>query len=396
MTKIETGTEQRVGRNTVFVVRNLALGGIPRVVIELSAAWSRLVPEDKVHLVLLDDSKRHYDAPENVQEHDMTHLLNDLLGKLVRAGNRFVPNLFSKLTMGRNSRALTAWAKNLEQQNGLPVDLVICGYGAISALEPCKLPNAICIAHNLYAAMLQERTGKLAALNAKILQRSLQGVKTFGISNPIRDSLRKDVSITMQEDVLFNPIDTDRIRTLAEQGNALPDAAIEAPYFMYLGRLSPEKNVDAIISAFAALPKEGSERLLIAGAGEERDNLEKLAAQTGRDVVFLGAVSNPYPLIKEAKALVLASDFEGMPTVLLEARALGTPIVTSSAQGTSLQAVEGYDPVIVIDSIAPQPFSEALQAIKEQAHTKKPDPLDLFSIENCVQRYRKGILENAG
>ena len=46
-------------------------------------------------------------------------------------------------------------------------------------------------------------------------------------------------------------------------------------------------------------------------------------------VIFAGFHSNPYPLIKNADLLVLSSDFEGLPTVLLESLSLSTPAISS-------------------------------------------------------------------
>ncbi|TOM75907.1 glycosyltransferase, partial [Vibrio parahaemolyticus] len=46
-------------------------------------------------------------------------------------------------------------------------------------------------------------------------------------------------------------------------------------------------------------------------------------------VFFLGSISNPHPIIKEAKALVLASESEGFPNCLIESLQHETPVVTT-------------------------------------------------------------------
>ncbi|MBR9823300.1 MAG: glycosyltransferase [Rhodobacteraceae bacterium] len=377
-------------RNIVFVVRNLALGGIPRVVIELCRSWSDEHPEDDVHLVLLDDHDRHYDTPDNVTEHDLTRLLNDLPGKMVRAGNRLIPNLCSVLTMGRNTRALNRWARDLERRSGARVDLMLCGYGAISSFWPSKLHNVVCVAHNLYAAMLEERTGRFAEGNKRLLRKALRGVPVYGISTPIRDTLRRDIGAEVMDKVLYNPVDAQRIRRMAAE--AAPHEVIPSPYVLYLGRLSPEKNVDAIIRAFGAMTTITEPVLAIAGAGSERAQLEKLAAAQPRPVRFLGSVKNPYPAIAGASALVLASDFEGMPTVLLEARALGTPIVTTPAGGASTEAIEGYDAAVLVPAADPAALSAALSALFDNPPGSShavPDDLAGFSTRACISRYRE-------
>lgn len=384
-------TDMTSRRNIAFVVRNLSLGGIPRVVIELCDAWATQHPEHSVHIVLLDNRGRHYDPPDNVTEHDLTHLLNDPLAKLVRAGNRILPNLVSILTMGRNTRALNRWARQLETDSGVPVDIVLCGYGAISSFWPGKVHNAICVAHNLYSAMLAERTGRFAALNRRLLRHLLRGVPVYGISTPIRDSLRRDIAVETEDLVLYNPIDVQRIRRLSQDADTVE---IPKPYILYLGRLSPEKNVDVIIRAFDQMETQAAPALVIAGAGPERTRLEKLAAQQSRSVIFLGSVKNPYVPLAQAAGLVLASDFEGMPTVLLEARALGTPIITTPAGGASIEAIAGYAASTVVSAVDAEPLGVALSAIfnRPDPHTTHhPDDLTGFSTQASIERYQEAL-----
>jgi glycosyltransferase involved in cell wall biosynthesis len=76
--------------------------------------------------------------------------------------------------------------------------------------------------------------------------------------------------------------------------------------------------------------------LIILGEGEERAKLEALAVELGvSDTVEMpGFARNPYEYMRNASALCLSSRYEGMPTVLLEALALGCPVIaTDCAEG---------------------------------------------------------------
>lgn len=379
-----------VKNNIVFVVRNLSIGGIPRVVIELSKAWAIQEPSDRVYLVLLDDSNRHYDVPEGVIEYDMTRLLNDLLGKVVRAGNKLAPNLFSLVTMGRNTRALNRLGTSLTKETGGQTRFVLCGYGAISAVKPKEMNDTICVGHNLYWSMFKERTGRLADLNRRLMRWAVGPTPTFGISTPIRDGLRREIGISAQELVLLNPVDADRIHELAQAADVvIPDR----PYILYLGRLAPEKRVDRIIKAFHEANVAPDAELLIAGSGAEEAQLKALSKGVASKVCFLGPVRNPYPLIAGARALVLASDFEGMPTVLLEARALGTPIITTPAQGAAVEAVEGYSRATILGDGDTAGFSKAIGvALGERpARLDGRNGMSEFSAAASISRYKKGL-----
>ncbi len=96
---------------------------------------------------------------------------------------------------------------------------------------------------------------------------------------------------------------------------------------LYLGALSEEKNVGLAIRAVAAL--EGV-RLLVAGDGPERGELERLADGVSPDrVSFLGRTDEPERLYRAADLVVLPSRTEGMPAVLIEAALCGLPVVAT-------------------------------------------------------------------
>jgi glycosyltransferase involved in cell wall biosynthesis len=101
---------------------------------------------------------------------------------------------------------------------------------------------------------------------------------------------------------------------------------------IYVGRLSPEKGVDTLICAMHQLRMRRAEvRLEIFGEGPERANLERLItayALTGV-VLLRGHVDDPAPHYARAQVLCLPSRSEGMPNVILEAIAAGTPVVAT-------------------------------------------------------------------
>jgi glycosyltransferase involved in cell wall biosynthesis len=94
-----------------------------------------------------------------------------------------------------------------------------------------------------------------------------------------------------------------------------------------VGALSPEKRVDLAIDAVSLL---ADVVLLVAGDGTVRASLEDRAARVapGR-VRFLGATDTPADVLAAADALVLASDSEGLPGVLIEAGLAGLPVVAT-------------------------------------------------------------------
>ena len=110
------------------------------------------------------------------------------------------------------------------------------------------------------------------------------------------------------------------------------------PTFLYVGRLSPEKNLQRLIVAFAAARSQLlSGKIFIVGSGSEQIELEKTAADYGVSeyVVFLGSKSGPelYDLYSRATCLVLPSVSEPWGLVVNEALHSGCPVIVSNRCG---------------------------------------------------------------
>jgi glycosyltransferase involved in cell wall biosynthesis len=102
-------------------------------------------------------------------------------------------------------------------------------------------------------------------------------------------------------------------------------------YVLFVGRLSPEKRVTTMLSAWSKLPE--SIPLKIAGGGPDREALERQARDSGlKGVEFLGQIPRAHTLalIQGARFLVFPSEwYEGFPVTICEAFACGTPVVCS-------------------------------------------------------------------
>jgi glycosyltransferase involved in cell wall biosynthesis len=130
---------------------------------------------------------------------------------------------------------------------------------------------------------------------------------------------------------LPNIVDPERLMNLAAA--ALPKG-LPLDYFVCVARLDKsQKDHKTLFSALSLLRGRGDpvHHLLLVGDGPDREYLERLAVELGiRDLLsFTGFTENPFPLIRGARALILSSRYEGMPMVLAEAMALGTPVISS-------------------------------------------------------------------
>lgn len=142
--------------------------------------------------------------------------------------------------------------------------------------------------------------------------------------------------------VIRNPIDVRRVRGLAAVGPGLTGHD-RGPYVMSLGRLTEAKDYTTLLRAYATSALRASHRLVIVGEGEQRVNLETVVRDLGlADRVSIpGAMDNPYRVLAEAALLVLSSHWEGLGNVLLEAMALGVPVVSTDCQHGPREILDG-------------------------------------------------------
>lgn len=113
---------------------------------------------------------------------------------------------------------------------------------------------------------------------------------------------------------------------------------------LYVGRLSPEKEIDVLISAYRSMSVENRlpTKLVIVGDGPDRARLGRLAI--GLDVIFMGSLSGQAlsQAYASADVFVFASQVETFGNVVLEAMASGLPIIAYDAACAGQHVRDGY------------------------------------------------------
>jgi glycosyltransferase involved in cell wall biosynthesis len=108
----------------------------------------------------------------------------------------------------------------------------------------------------------------------------------------------------------------------------------DKPIIITAARLEPHKGHLALLHAFAIARKKRNARLVILGEGTLEERMRREIALLGLQdhVAMLGFAKNPFAYISKADVFVLASEFEGLPNVLVQAMAFGTPIVSTDCK----------------------------------------------------------------
>jgi glycosyltransferase involved in cell wall biosynthesis len=166
-----------------------------------------------------------------------------------------------------------------------------------------------------------------------------------------------------------------------------------------VGTLKEIKDYTNLLNAFALLPHPLDARLLILGEGAYRNELEQQARQLGiTDRVFMpGFATDPSPYYLQADLHVLSSQGEGLPTVIIEALAAGTPVVSTDCPSGPREILSDGEFGLLVpvgdaaalaaamaESLAAPHDSDALKARAQD-----------FSIEKAVDQYEAILFPNS-
>jgi glycosyltransferase involved in cell wall biosynthesis len=241
--------------------------------------------------------------------------------------------------------------------------------------------------HNTQSkSALKEKRGLNRWLVKRKIQNVYNGLDIICVSKGVEADLLDVMQVKPRSiHVIYNPFDIAAIRRKAEEPYDLP---FHDEYIIFVGRLTKEKRVDYLFSAYAK--SNIDEKLLIVGDGSELESLKLLAKtlKIDRKVIFTGAVSNPYKYIKNAKFLVLCSLFEGFGNVLVEALILQTPVVSTNCPSGPKEILAHY----TLDALVEDNFDNDALAEKMSLWAHSPVPvnaegMEIFSDTHVAQQY---------
>jgi glycosyltransferase involved in cell wall biosynthesis len=191
--------------------------------------------------------------------------------------------------------------------------------------------------------------------------------------------------------VVYNPVITSALLSRAARASEHPWLAPgQPPVVLGVGRLTSQKNFALLLHAFATVRRARETRLLILGEGEQRSELEALAVRLGiaDDVALPGFRDDAAACMAGAAVFVLSSAWEGLPTVLIEALAVGTRVVSTDCPSGPREILQdgrlgALVPVGDADALA-----RALLRTLEQPRTPVPaEALAPFMSSAAVDRY---------
>lgn len=221
--------------------------------------------------------------------------------------------------------------------------------------------------------------------------------RVIAVSDAVREDYVKHTGAREEKVVtVYNPIVDEGMLEKAKEKPEHPWLAENRDFktLLLAGRLSYPKNHPLMLRTLKRLRESGDYRLILLGEGELRQELTELTQQLELEpwVDFHGYVKNPYGYMASADCVVLSSRYEGLPTVLVEALACGSRIVSTDCPSGPAEILQGKYGILV-----PMEDEEALAQGIRTALESEPDQALLrcramdFTVEQATQAFEKQL-----
>lgn len=205
----------------------------------------------------------------------------------------------------------------------------------------------------------------------------------IAVSAGVAEDLQRALGLTDANIVqLYNPFDLSEIRGLAAE---TPAGLPHESYILHVGRFVPQKRHDLLFNAWKIAGLH-HKLVLLAPPSPALDALIADAGMPDR-IIVAGFQRNPYPWMRGADALVLCSDHEGLPNVLIEALICGTQIVSTDCRSGPREIMAGALARFLVPVGNAQALAAALQDVVANPTPLSNVDLARFSADTVAQGY---------
>ncbi len=377
------------------VVKSLHIGGMERAAINLAQTFANENHES--HLIYFKDKNRALSPNEKVKVH-----LFDIEKSLKKSVVGAVLNIFAKILNGiiRHSYfyfqgtllspIFRSRLKELEKKYGEFDLIIVRGQGTFEMIWRYNSPNLIIQQVNI---LREYKTSLNDLFRQKIFADKNILCNAPSVYKELKYDFEKSRVRYRSLKTIPSPINIKLIEQKADQYKI----DFDHQYIINIGRLAPVKNISLLIKAYAHAKKEYNliHKLVIVGDGALKEDLKQQCIELNvvDDVHFTGALSNPYPWLKNADLFVFTSKNEGLPNVLLESLACQTEIIATRGRGGTLDIMsDGLETNLMsfeIEEIA----SKIVSTLQQGPKTDFAKHLQRYTPQDIVDQYRREYTE---
>lgn len=245
-----------------------------------------------------------------------------------------------------------------------------------------------CIHSSFYHGQVKNKKNHIKRwIKQKKLQNLYNNKHLIFVSEAAKNDLLDRVNVKpTTSTVLYNPFPISEIQQLS-----LEHPVEYQNYFLHVGRFNRLKRHDRLLRNYAESGLTNTLLLMGEGNPHELDKVKRLISDYGLDkiVVITGFKQNPFPYMHHANALLLTSDYEGLPTVVIESLICGTPALCYDCPSGLNEILIGKLNEYLIpfgDSIA---FKNKLQHLANTRLRISPEQsfLDRFDARKIAHQY---------
>ena len=302
----------------LLILKALEGRGAERMVTTLARAYIEM--DYSVHILCLEDTQEMPLDPR-IKKHIVPYYE-------VFAQQQLEPN-------SEQARAYSAVAERIDHyvlnQIGIP-DLILANIYKVNwIMAYSKLPNIVNVLHTALSRQFQHQLLDDPAQTIAHLKMVYGTHLCSCVSAGARQDLLALIGYGLNKTTtIYNPCDVNAIKQAAVERVDIEKLGLtDKGYMIHVGSFDTMKGHRDLLQAYAKTAQKLP--LVLVGKGTLESEIKELALQLNIDkyVRFLGFQSNPYPLIASAALMILSSKFEGFGYVIVEAQALGVPVIST-------------------------------------------------------------------
>ena len=221
--------------------------------------------------------------------------------------------------------------------------------------------------------------------------------KVVANSRSLACEVKQVFSLDSDVAVIYNGIDIEDIRKRSKENQDHKWFGAETPLILAMGYLKDDqKGFSHLLEALEIVNRTKPARLIIIGNGK-KEKLEELSKKLAiRDKTdFFSTVPNPFPYMAKADIFACSSLYEGLSNVILEALALGKPVISTDHRHGANEIIENGKSGILVPVRDPQEMADAIlrvledaemrQSLEEEAEKRSEN----FSMDKMISGYEK-------
>lgn len=300
-------------KRVAIIIDSLGGGGAERVMINLAKGLKSA--GHYPHIFCLESRKDH-EVPDGIPV--------DILYQ-----NRSLRNITRGRHLKSSAKRLEIMIKSIEEKSA-SFNLFLSNLDPTNAVvAKCDLDNVYYILHNSMEQEIarEKRLGPIKWFKKLKAKKVMNGKHLIAVSQGVADEalglgIIKPLTVTR----IYNPSDFEYINAMSQKDN--PEIP-SGDFLIHVGRVVKQKRHDVLLSALSLVPD--IKLVLLCKDVEKVRLLAKKYGVLDR-VITPGFTNNPYNWISRAKLMLLSSDFEGLPTVLIESLICNTPVVSTDCK----------------------------------------------------------------